>query len=129
MGRDVTQEKQLEYVTEYFRSFIQSSLEPILFNEIKGIDWQVIIGSFLQDQLQDLNKMDEMEAIQYLFSKKPSQRVKDLIIQERPDDDDDQENRRSGGDRRSNCGTDRRSSEEDMKKVYEDNAFLFEEDK
>ena len=127
MGRDVTQEKQLEYVTEYFRSFIQSALEPILFNEIKGIDWQVIIGSFLQDQLQDLNKMDEMEAIQYLFSKKPSQRVKDLMRQDRPDDEP--EERRSGVDRRSSDGIDRRRSEEDMVKVYEDNKFLFEEDK
>jgi hypothetical protein len=128
MGRDVTQEKQLEYVTEYFRSFIQSALEPILFNEIKGIDWQVIIGSFLQDQLQDLNQMDEMEAIQYLFSKKPSQRVKDLMRQDRPDDDEPEE-RRSGTDRRSSDGIDRRSSEEDMAKIYEDNKFLFEEEK
>lgn len=125
MGRDVTQEKQLEYVTEYFRSFIQSALEPILFNEIKGLDWQVLIGTFLQDQLEDLHKKDEMEAIQYIFSRHPSQRVRDLLRRE-DETDEDQEDRRSGFDRRSSQGRDRRSHEENMAQIYEDNSFLFD---
>ena len=127
MGKDVSKEEQLAHVTEYYRSFIQSALEPILFNQIEGVDWQVLIGSFLQDQLSDLHQLDQMQAIQYLFERKPSQRVKELLRSDQ-EKEEKLEERRSGLDRRSSDGIDRRSHDEDMAKITEDMSFLFEVD-
>jgi len=127
MGRDVTKEEQLAHVTEYYRSFIQSALEPILFNQIEGVDWQVLIGSFLQDQLADLHQLNQAQAIQYLFERKPSQRVKELLRSDQ-EKEEKLEERRSGLDRRSSEGIDRRSHDEDMAKITEDMSFLFKEE-
>ena len=127
MGKDVSKEEQLAHVAEYYRSFIQSALEPILFNQIEGVDWQVLIGSFLQDQLADLHQLNQAQAIQYLFERKPSQRVKELLRSDQ-EKEEKLEERRSGLDRRSSEGIDRRSHDEDMAKITEDMSFLFEVD-
>ena len=103
MSKHVEKEEQIAYVCEYYRSFIQSALEPILFDEINGIDWQVLIGTFIQDQLEDMHHLDEEGIIQYIFERKPSQRVIELLRK----NNIDQEERRSGFDRR---GGDRRDA-------------------
>ena len=104
MPQNIPLEKQSSHVCEYYRSFIQSALEPILFDEINGIDWQVLIGTFIQDQLEDMHHLDEEGIIQYIFERKPSQRVIELLRK----NNIDQEERRSGFDRR---GGDRRDAD------------------
>jgi hypothetical protein len=105
MSSKVPKEEQPPYVCEYYRSFIQSAMEPILFDEINGVDWQVLIGTFIQDQLHDMHDKDEEDIIQYIFERKPSQRVIDLL---RRTEAANQEERRTGMDRR---GGDRRNDE------------------
>ena len=77
-------------------------MEPILFDEINGVDWQVLIGTFIQDQLHDMLEKNEEEIIQYIFERKPSPRVIELL---RRTEAANKEERRSGMDRR---GGDRR---------------------
>jgi len=105
MPQNIPLEKQPSHVCEYYRSFIQSALEPILFDEINGIDWQVLIGTFIQDQLEDMHHLNEEEIIQYIFERKPSQRVIELL---RKNNIEQEEERRSGFDRR---GGERRNDE------------------
>ena len=102
MSSKVPKEEQPSYVCEYYRSFIQSAMEPILFDQIDGIDWQVLIGTFIQDQLHDMHDKNEEDIIQYIFERKPSPRVIELL---RRTEAANQEERRSGMDRR---GGDRR---------------------
>ena len=104
MNESTDNSKQLSQVCEYYRSFIQSAMEPILFNEIKGIDWQVVIGTLLQDKLTELYDMDQEDAIQFIFEHKPSVRVKEILRSQLGENNIENE-RRSGFDRR---GKDRR---------------------
>lgn len=103
MSRDIRKEDQIAYVSEYYRANIQSALEPILFDEINGTDWQVMIGTFLQDQLEDIHNLEDEEVIQYIFERKPSQRVIELL---RQNNEEPNQERRLGFDRR---GGDRRN--------------------
>ena len=104
MSRDIRKEEQISYVCEYYRSYIQSAMEPILFNKIEGIDWQIIVGTFLQDKLTNLYEMDQEAAVQFIFEHKPSERVRELLRNQLGEKDLAEE-RRAGFDRR---GEDRR---------------------
>ena len=104
MSKHVEKEEQIAYVCEYYRSFIQSAMEPILFDQIDGVDWQVLIGTFIQDKQTDLYEMTQEDAIQFIFEHKPSMRTKDLLRAQLQEND---EERRTGLDRR---GSDRRES-------------------
>ena len=98
MSKDVPSSEQPKHICEYYRSFIQSAMEPILFDEISGVDWQVLIGAFLQDQLEKMHRMNETAIIHYVIEHKPSDRVTDLLKGKIKDED--AEDRRAGGDRR-----------------------------
>ena len=104
MSKDIKKEEQINYVCEYYRSFIQSAMEPILFDRIEGIDWQIIVGTFLQDKLTILHEMDQEESIQFIFEHKPSERVRDLLRSQLGSQENTEE-RRVGFERR---GSDRR---------------------
>lgn len=79
-------------------------MEPILFNKIEGIDWQIILGTLLQDKLTNLYEMDQEAAVQFIFEHKPSERVRELLRNQLGEKDLAEE-RRAGFDRR---GEDRR---------------------
>ena len=104
MSKDIRKEEQVSYVCEYYRSYIQSAMEPILFNKIEGIDWQIIVGTLLQDKLTNLYEMDQEAAVQFIFEHKPSERVRELLRNQLGEKDLAEE-RRAGFDRR---GEDRR---------------------
>ena len=104
MSRDIRKEEQISCVCEYYRSYIQSAMEPILFNKIEGIDWQIIVGTLLQDKLTNLYEMDQEAAVQFIFEHKPSERVRELLRNQLGEKDLAEE-RRAGFDRR---GEDRR---------------------
>jgi 3-polyprenyl-4-hydroxybenzoate decarboxylase len=104
MQKNILSSEQSKHVCEYYRSWIQSAMEPILFEEISGVDWQVLIGAFLQDQLERMHQMNETATIHYIIEHKPSDRVTDLLKGKIKDED--AEDRRAGGDRRD---TERRS--------------------
>jgi hypothetical protein len=106
MEANIEKEKQISHVCEYYRSFIQSAMEPILFENIEGIDWQILIGTLLQDKLTELYEMNQEDAIQFIFEHKPSIRVKDLLRSQLGENQIKDE-RRLGLDRR---GSDRRDS-------------------
>lgn len=106
MSSYIDKEKQISHVCEYYRSFIQSAMEPILFENIEGIDWQILIGTLLQDKLTDLYEMNQEDAIQFIFEHKPSLRVKDLL-RSQLGQTEPQDERRCGLDRR---GADRRDN-------------------
>ena len=82
-------------------------MEHVLFNQIKGPDWQVIIGSLLQDIVNDLYSMNEEEAAKFIFERGPSERVTGLL---RHGLGVEAHQIRSGIERR---GQDRRKTEED----------------
>jgi hypothetical protein len=104
MDKNVDNEEQIKGTCEYYRANIQSAMEPILFDRISGIDWQVLIGTFIQDQLEDMYNMKEVDVIQYIFERKPSVRIRDIITSSRRLNEKEEE-RRTGFDRR---GSERR---------------------
>ena len=106
MSENIRKEKQVAYVCDYYRSFVQSAMEPILFNKIEGIDWQVLIGTYIETQLSEIYSLNEAEAIQYIFERKPNQRVIDLIRNRNESSDE----RRLGFERR---GGERRQIKKD----------------
>ena len=79
MSENIKKEDQIAYACDYYRSFVQSAMEPILFDKIEGIDWQVLVGTYIETQLSEIYSLNEEEAIQYIFERKPDQRVTDLI--------------------------------------------------
>ena len=101
MSENIRKEDQIAYACDYYRSFVQSAMEPILFDKIEGIDWQVLIGTHIETQLSEIYLLNEEDAIQYIFERKPNQRVSDLI---RNRNDSPHERRlgfeRRGGERR-----------------------------
>ena len=97
MPTKVDPEKQSKFVCEYYRSCLAAAMEPILFEEISDVDWQVLIGAFIQDQLEQMHAMNETATIHYIIEHKPSTRVTDLLKGRIKSEDADL---RSGGDRR-----------------------------
>ena len=88
-------------------------MEPILFDQIDGIDWQVLIGTFIQDQFHDMHDKNEEDIIQYIFERKPSPRVIELL---RRTEAANQEERRTGMDRRG--GKERMTRLSDIETIF-----------
>lgn len=79
MSEDIKKEDQIAYACDYYRSFVQSAMEPILFDKIEGIDWQMLLGTHIETQLSEIYSLNENQAIQYIHDRKPNKRVQDLI--------------------------------------------------